>query len=193
MIVNKNEKMKNIIIIITFLLSVYNLKGQTYVQGNGALPFKSIANTSVLTDAIRLNMNEAFQKYNEYGLNVSNKTNSSKLVGEYYFQNNLLIQLVSGNKIATQDELTIEEMVDYYREVYTQNIYENEEYFVGEVLVKNNFKGFVYYDKRDTSINFSLRDNAGKYLIKGRITFKSNNLTNARAFFDSFINSISFK
>lgn len=188
--------MKNniiIIIIITFLLSVYNLKGQIYVQGNGALPFRSIANTSVLTDATRLNMNEAFQKYNEYDLNASNKTNASQLVGEYYFQNNLLIKLVSGNKITTQNELTLEEMVDYFREVFTQNNYDEEQYYVGEVITKNNFKCLVYYDKRDYDINFSIRDNAGKYLVKGRVFYKFNNLTNARAFFDSFINSITFK
>lgn len=183
----------NIIIIISVLFSVFSLNAQTYVQGNGVLPFRSIANTSILTDANRLNVNVAFQKYNEYGLNVSNRTNPSQLVGEYYFQNNLLIQLVSRNRNKSEEELNFEELVDYYREMFTQNIYENEVYFVGEIITKNNFKGFIYYDKRDTYINFLIRDNAEKYNVMGAITFKPNNLTNARAFFDSFINSVTFK
>lgn len=183
----------NIIIIISFLFSVFSLHAQTYVQGNGVLPFRSIAKTSVLTDSNRLNMNVAFQKYNEYGLNASNKTNASQLVGEYYFQNNLLIQLVSKKRNKSDDNESLGDILEYYREMFTQNIYENEAYFVGEVITKNNLECLVYYDKRDTYINFSIRDNAEKYNIMGVIAFKPNNLNNARAFFDNFINSVTFK
>lgn len=172
---------------------MYNLKGQTYVQGSGVIPFRSIATTTVLTDANRLNMNNAFLKYNEYNLNVSNRTNPNQLVGEYYFQNNLLVQLVSRSRIKSEEELSLEEMVDYYREVYTENNIDEEVYYVGEVITKNNFRCLVYYDKRSTYINFLLYDNAGKYQVRGGFFFKSNNLTNARVFFDSFINSITFK
>ncbi|MBP3943865.1 hypothetical protein J5U18_09850 [Sphingobacteriaceae bacterium WQ 2009] len=184
----------NIIIIISILFSVFSGHGQTYVQGNGVLPFRSIANTSVLTDNNRLKINDAFQKYNEYGVNVSNKTNASQLVGEYYFKDNLLIQFISVDRDKNiQDEESLEERIDSYREMYTENIYENEAYFVGEILIKNNFKGIVYYDKRGKYINFSIRDNTGKYNVIGNVIFKPNNLNNARVFFDNFINSVTFK
>jgi len=144
-------------------------------------------------DKNRLNMSDAFKKYNDYSLNVSNRTNSNQLVGEYYFQNNLLIQLISRNKNKVEGELDLEEMVDYYREVYTENNIDEELYYVGEVISRNNFRCLVYYDKRQTSINFLIKDNAGKYRVSGGIFFKFNSLNNARAFFDNFINGITLK
>src|SRR5690606_19091311 len=142
------------------LFSEFSVQGQTYVQGDGVLPFRSIANTPALTDANRLNMNEAFQKCNEYiDSKILKPSTVNQMIGEYYFKDNLLIQFISDNRdINIQEEESLEDRVDAYREMYTQNIYENEEYFVGEVLIKNNFNGFIYYDKRDTYINFSIKD-----------------------------------
>lgn len=190
----------NIIIIISILFSVFSVHGQTYVQGDGVLAFRSIANTPALTDANRLNMNEAFQKCNEYiDSKILKPSTVNQMIGEYYFQDNLLIKLISINrnkdKEITEDgkEENLEETADYLLEMYTQNIYENEKYFVSHIIAKSNFKSLLYYDERDTYIRFTILDNAGKYRVMGSINFKPNNLNNARAFFDSFINSVTFK
>ena len=185
--------MKNILIIAFLCLSIGNLKGQIFIQGKGIIPFRSIANTVVLNDANRIHMDLAFEKYKAYELNVSNRTSSKELVGEYYVHNNLLIQLVSRNRNKHVKELSFEELSAMNFEMYTENIYENEAYYFSEIISKNTFKCLVYYDKRDTFINFTIRDNSGKYRIKGLIAFKSGDLTNATSFFDTFINSITFK
>src|SRR5690606_40975490 len=123
----------NIIIIISVLFSVFSVQGQTYVQGDGVLPFRSIANTPALTDANRLNMNEAFQKCNEYvDSKILKPSTVNQMIGEYYFQDNLLIKLIpinrNKNKEITKDgkEENLKEKVNNLLKRNTKKIKKNK-------------------------------------------------------------------
>lgn len=193
----KLKKMRKYIIIMMILVSVaISSQAQTYTQGVRVIPFNSIANSTLLTSNNRLDMNTAFNKLKILD-NETKKKSAREIVGEFWWIDGMLVQIVSRNITSTYptDDLdkikygmrpNISVMESQPRDMTLYN-----DYFE-EFKKVNNFEVLIhYYKTMDFVKNFTIQDNQKKYKVFGSV-YTSNHLE-AHNLINTILNSISFK
>ena len=172
-------------------------QAQVYVQGNNVVPFSTIANSTLLNPTNRLNMDVAYSRQAQ--VNAANYyKNTNEMVGEFWWIDGMLVQIVSRRITATYPKDNLEH-VRYATTPSVNSIIggpapdrtvQNDHF--SEIKSVNNYEVLVHYLRTRSNIKyFEMQDNQDKYKVFG--TVYTNDHQKAHNLINTILNSISFK